>query len=296
MPKSGFVAIIGRPNTGKSTLLNRLVGEKVAIVSPVPQTTRNQIRGVVNCPEGQIVFIDTPGIHKPLHRMNQRMMKLVYAALEGLDLVLLIVDVSQPFGEGDRFVLDLLREKMLPSFLLLNKIDLIKKTALLPLMERYSTELNWLEVIPLSALTGENVSLLLNRIVAVLKEGPCYFSQDEYTDQPERSLAAEFVRERILHHTREEIPHSVAVVIEKFQEDTRLVRIYAAILVERHSQKGILIGQKGRMLKQIGTEARGELERLLNTRVYLELFVKVRPHWRDDEAVLDEIGISKINP
>ncbi|MFI5174051.1 MAG: GTPase Era [Terriglobia bacterium] len=296
MPKSGFVAIIGRPNTGKSTLLNRLVGEKVAIVSPVPQTTRNQIRGVFNCPEGQIVFIDTPGIHKPFHRMNQRMMKMVYAALEGLDLVLLIVDTSAPFGEGDRFVLNLLRERGLPSFLLLNKIDLIQKTALLPLMGRYSTELNWLEVIPLSALTGENVSLLLDRIVAVLKEGPCYFSQDEYTDQPERALAAEFVRERILCHTREEVPHSVAVVIEKFEEGPRLVRIYAAILVERDSQKGILIGQKGRMLKQIGTEARIELERLLNTKVYLELFVKVRPNWRDDEAALDEIGITKINP
>jgi GTP-binding protein Era len=294
MPKSGFVAIVGRPNSGKSTLLNRVVGEKVAIVSAVPQTTRNQIRGIVHGPEGQIVFIDTPGIHRPLHRLNQRMMKMVYAALEGLDLVLLIVDASLPFGEGDRFVLNLLREKGLPSFLLLNKIDRIQKPDLLPLIARYADELSWIEVIPLSALTGENVDLLLKRIFAVLKEGPSYFSQDEYTDQPERILAAEFIREKILHHTREEVPHSVAVVLEKFEEGERLVRIYASILVERDSQKGILIGQKGRMLKQIGTDARWELERLLNTKVYLELFVKVRPNWRDNEAVLDEIGITKI--
>lgn len=294
MSKSGFVAIVGRPNSGKSTLLNRLVGEKVAIVSAVPQTTRNQIRGIVNGPEGQIVFIDTPGIHRPLHRLNQRMMKMVYAALEGLDLVLLIVDASLPFGEGDRFVLNLLREKGLPSFLLLNKIDRIQKTDLLPLIARYAHELSWIEVIPLSALTGENVDLLLKRIFAVLKEGPSYFSEDEYTDQPERILAAEFIREKILHHTREEVPHSVAVVLEKFEEGERLVRIYASILVERASQKGILIGQKGRMLKEIGTDARWELERLLNTKVYLELFVKVRSNWRDNEAVLDEIGITKI--
>lgn len=294
MPKSGFVAIVGRPNSGKSTLLNRVVGEKVAIVSAVPQTTRNQIRGIVNGPEGQIVFIDTPGIHRPLHRLNQRMMKMVYAALEGLDLVLLIVDASLPFGEGDRFVLNLLREKGLPSFLLLNKIDRVQKPDLLPLIARYAHELSWIEVIPLSALTGENVDLLLKRIFAVLKEGPSYFSQDEYTDQPERILAAEFIREKILHHTREEVPHSVAVVLEKFEEGERLVRIYACILVERDSQKGILIGQKGRMLKQIGTDARWELERLLNTKVYLELFVKVRSNWRDNEAVLDEIGITKI--
>ena len=294
MSKSGFVAIVGRPNSGKSTLLNRLVGEKVAIVSAVPQTTRNQIRGIVNGPEGQIVFIDTPGIHRPLHRLNQRMMKMVYAALEGLDLVLLIVDASLPFGEGDRFVLNLLREKGLPSFLLLNKIDRIQKTDLLPLIARYAHEMSWIEVIPLSALTGENVDLLLKRIFAVLKEGPSYFSEDEYTDQPERILAAEFIREKILHHTREEVPHSVAVVLEKFEEGERLVRIYASILVERASQKGILIGQKGRMLKEIGTDARWELERLLNTKVYLELFVKVRSNWRDNEAVLDEIGITKI--
>lgn len=294
MPKSGFVAIIGRPNAGKSTLLNRLVGEKVAIVSPVPQTTRNQIRGIVNHPEGQIVLIDTPGIHRPLHRLNQRMMKSVHAALEGLDLVLLIVDASIPFGEGDRFVLSLLKEKNLPAFLLLNKIDQIEKPALLPLIQRYASELNWLEVIPLSALTGENVDLLLERIFGVLKESPVCFPDDQYTDQPERALAAEFVRERILHHTREEVPHSVAVIIEKFEEGDRLVRIYAAIFVERASQKGILIGQKGRMLKQIGSEARRELERLLNTKVYLELFVKVRPRWRDDDTALDEIGITKI--
>lgn len=222
------------------------------------------------------------------------MMKMVHAALEGLDLVLLIVDATLPFGKGDRFVLNLLQEKGLPSFLLLNKIDRIEKTDLLPLITRYAHELSWIEVIPVSAQSGENVDLLLKRIFAALKEGPSYFTQDEYTDQPERILAAEFIREKILHHTREEVPHSVAVVLEKFEEGERLVRIYASIIVERDSQKGILIGQKGRMLKQIGTDARWELERLLNTKVYLELFVKVRPHWRDNEAILDEIGITRI--
>lgn len=294
MPQSGFVAIVGRPNAGKSTLLNRLVGEKVAIVTPVPQTTRNQIRGIVNRPQGQIVFIDTPGIHKPLHRLNRRMMKMVHAAFDGLDLVLLIVDASVPFGSGDRFVLNLIREKNLPSFLLLNKIDLIKKPALLPLIYKYSTEMNWKEVIPVSAQTGENVETLLGQIFCTLKEGPLYFPADQYTDQPERTLASEFVREKILLHTREEVPHSVAVIIEKYEEGLELVRIYASIVVERDSQKGILIGQKGQTLKQIGTEARLDLEALLNTKVYLELFVKVRPHWRDSEPILDEIGISKI--
>jgi GTP-binding protein Era len=294
MPKSGFVAIVGRPNAGKSTLLNRLVGEKVAIVSAVPQTTRNQIRGIANRPEGQIIFIDTPGIHKPLYRLNQRMMKQVYASFDGIDLVLLMVDATEPFGEGDQFVVNLLKEKGLCTFLLLNKIDHLEKTRLLPMIQKYSTLMNWAEVIPISALTGENLERLIGCIFGFLKEGPVYFPEDQYTDQPERALAAEFIREKILLHTREEVPHSVAVVVEKYEESERLVKIYGAILVERDSQKGILIGQKGRMLKQIGTEARLEVERLLNTKVYLELFVKVRPGWRDSESTLDEIGILKI--
>ncbi len=293
MSKSGFVASFGRPNAGKSTLLNRLVGEKVAIVSSVPQTTRNQIRGVLNQPAGQIVFIDTPGIHKPLHRLNQRMMKIVHASFDGLDLAMLIVDAAIPFGEGDQFVVNLFKEKKIPAFLLLNKIDEIEKPSLLPIIQHYSTLRDWVEIIPISAQTGENVDRLIAAIWPFLKEGPTYFPEDEYTDQPERVLAAEFVRERILHHTREEVPHSVAVVVEKFEETPNLIRLYASIIVERDSQKGILIGRKGSMLKQIGTESRREIERLLNVKVYLELFVKVRPHWRDNEALLDEIGIPK---
>lgn len=294
MTKSGFAAIVGRPNAGKSTLLNRLVGEKVAIVSPVPQTTRNQIRGFVNRPEGQVVLVDTPGIHKPMHRLNQRMMKMVHAAFDGIDLALLIVDAAVPFGEGDRFAVNLLKEKKVPAFLLLNKIDLMDKPTLLPMIRKYSALMEWAEVVPISSKTGENVDRMLQLVFAFLKEGPVYFPEEEYTDQPERNLVSEFIREKILLHTREEIPHSVAVVVEKFEETPSLIRVYAAILLERDSQKGILIGQKGRMLKQIGTEARLDLERLLNTQVYLELFVKVRPRWRDSEAILDEIGIDKI--
>lgn len=293
MPKSGFVAIVGRPNAGKSTLLNRLVGEKVAIVSPVPQTTRNQIRGIVNRPEGQIVFIDTPGIHRPLHRMNQRMMNLVHSAFEGLDLVLLIVDSAVSFGQGDRFAINLIRGKTVPVILVLNKIDEIEKAKLLPLIQTYASQMQWNEVIPISALTGENVELLLQSVFKILKEGPCHFSEELYTDQPERALAAEFIREKILLQTREEIPHSVGVLIEKFKESPSLVRIYAAIYVERDSQKGILIGQKGRRLKQVGSDARRDLQKLLNTRVYLELFVKVRPDWRNSETALDELGLAR---
>jgi GTP-binding protein Era len=294
MTKSGFVAIVGRPNAGKSTLLNRLVGEKVAIVSAIPQTTRNQIRGIVNRPEGQIVFIDTPGIHKPLHRMNQRMMKQVHAAFDGIDLALLMVDVTASFGEGDKFVIELLKEKDVPTFLLLNKIDQVEKLKLLPIISRYSMLMKWGEVIPISALLGENEDRLMKCIFDFLKEGPVYFSEEQYTDQPERALASEFIREKILLHTREEIPHSIAVLVDKYEEGERVIRIYASIVVDRDSQKGILIGRKGNMLKQIGTEARLDLELLLNAKVYLELFVKVRPQWRDNEAILDEIGIQRI--
>ncbi len=293
MPKSGFVSIIGRPNAGKSTLLNRLVGEKVAIVSAAPQTTRNQIRGMVNRPEGQIVLIDTPGVHKPLHRLNERMMKMVHAAFDAVDLTLLIVDASVPFGEGDQFVIKLIQEKAAPSILLLNKTDLMEKPRLLPIIEHYSRLHKWSEVIPISALKGDNLEPLILSIFARLKEGPIYFPADQYTDQPERALAAEFVREKILRHTREEIPHSVAVLVEKFEESRELIKIYCCILVEHGSQKGILIGQRGSMLKRVGTEARRDLERLLNTKVYLELFVKVRERWRDNDALLDELGITK---
>lgn len=281
---------MGRPNVGKSTLLNRLVGEKVAIVTPVPQTTRNQIRGILTCPDGQVVLVDTPGIHKPKHRLNDRMMKQVHAAFDGLDLVLFMADASASIGEADIFAIQLLRKRKIPSFLLLNKIDLIDKTRLLPLIQTYAAREEWKEIIPISARTGDGLEELLRCIFGVLKEGAPFFPDDQYTDQPERAMAVEFIREKIMLNTREEIPHSAAVMIDKFDEAQSLVRIYASILVERESQKGILIGQKGSMLKRIGTAARLDLERLLNTRVYLELFVKVREHWRDNDVLLDEIS------
>ncbi|MDD5543620.1 MAG: GTPase Era [Acidobacteriia bacterium] len=289
MPKSGFVAIVGRPNVGKSTLLNRLIGEKVAIVSPVPQTTRNQIRGILNRSEGQVIFVDTPGIHQPKHRLNERMMKQVHAAFDGLDLVLFMTDAASSRNEEEFFAFDLVRKKGIPSFLLLNKIDLIRKERLLPLIQTYAGRADWKEIIPVSAQTGDGVDLLIHSIFAVLKEGPPFFPPDQYTDQPERDLVVEFIREKIMLNTRQEIPHSVAVIIDRYEETPALVRIYASILVERESQKGIVIGQKGSMLKRIGSEARRDIERLLNTKIYLELFVKVRVHWRDDEAILDEI-------
>lgn len=280
---------MGRPNVGKSTLLNRLIGEKVAIVSPVPQTTRNQIRGILNRSEGQVIFVDTPGIHQPKHRLNERMMKQVHAAFDGLDLVLFMTDAASSRNEEEFFAFDLVRKKGIPSFLLLNKIDLIRKERLLPLIQTYAGRADWKEIIPVSAQTGDGVDLLIHSIFAVLKEGPPFFPPDQYTDQPERDLVVEFIREKIMLNTRQEIPHSVAVIIDRYEETPALVRIYASILVERESQKGIVIGQKGSMLKRIGSEARRDIERLLNTKIYLELFVKVRVHWRDDEAILDEI-------
>jgi GTPase len=287
--KSGFVAVVGRPNAGKSTLVNALVGEKVSIVTPVPQTTRNRILGIVNRPGSQIVLMDTPGIHKPLSRLNAQMMTFVRQALTERDLTVLIVDASKDFGRGDEFALALLKQYAPRSILTLNKIDLIEKTRLLPLMDRYSKLYEFEEIIPVSALQGEGLSVVLDALLLRLPEGPQYFPPETYTDQPERFLAGEIVREKIIRHTRQELPYVTAVLIEKFEEGETLTRIYATIVVEKESQKPIVIGAGGAKLKQIGAEARHDLEKLLPPKVYLELYVKVEPHWRDSQQMVAEL-------
>ena len=293
--RSGYVALVGRPNAGKSTLLNRLVGEKIAAVSNKPQTTRHQIRGVITRPEGQIVLVDTPGVHQPGYLLNRRMMAAVHDALEGVDLVLLIRDASVPTGNGDLYVLNLVKESGKPAMLLLNKTDRLKeKSQLLPLMEWYGRESEWRAVVPVSALKGHMVDVLIGEIVRHLPEGEPIFGEDELTDQSMRTLVSEIVREKILHTTGEEIPYVTAVVTEKYEEESEdLTRIYCAIYVERASQKKIVIGRGGERLKEIGTRARQDIERLVGHRVYLELFVKVEEDWRNSERALNELGITE---
>lgn len=287
--RSGFVAIVGPPNTGKSTLLNALIGTKVAIVSRKPQTTRNRIQGILNRENAQIVFMDTPGIHRPESFLNKQMMGEVEQALEGVDLVLLVVDASRSLGEVDRQGIELVKKHRGPAFLLPNKIDLIEKQELLPLLDSCQSAHSFAECIPISALTGENLDRLMEKIIARLPEGPAYFPTDQITDQPERFLVAEIIREQVFERTRQEVPYTTAVIVEKFEELERLIRISAAILVEREGQKGILIGAKGSMLKEIGSQARKELERLLGTSIYLELFVKVQPNWREKPAIVRQL-------
>ncbi len=279
--KSGFVAVVGRPNAGKSTLVNALVGSKVSIVTAVPQTTRNRILGIVNRPPAQIVLMDTPGIHRPLSRLNEQMMSFVRQALAERDLAILIVDASERFGHGDDFAVGLLKEYGPRTILALNKIDRIRKLQLLPLMQRYSELYNFEEIMPVSALKGEGLTELLDALVRLLPEGPHYFPPEMYTDQPERFLASEIIREKIILHTRQELPYATAVIIESFEEGEKITRIYASIVVEKESQKPIIIGSGGEMLKQIGSEARRELERLFPPKVFLELYVKVEANWRD---------------
>ncbi len=291
--KSGFVSIIGRPNSGKSTLLNRIVGEKVSIVTDKPQTTRHVIRGIVTKPEGQIVFLDTPGIHKPIHRMNEQMMKAVRDAMADVDLLLLIVDASAAFGRGDEFTLELLRPVSTKKFLLLNKIDRIEKKQLLPLMERYSKLGSFEEIIPVSALTGENADRLLTEILRYLPEGPMFYPEDQITDQQERAMAAEMVREKLIVLTQEELPYSTAIVIDRFEEAETIYRIYATIYVERESQKPIVIGKNGQKLKAIGTAARKELESFFGRKIFLELHVKVKKDWRNDVDTLRVLGLGE---
>jgi GTP-binding protein Era len=291
---SGFVTILGRPNAGKSTLLNSLAGEKLAIVTHKAQTTRSRISGIVNVkrtgkhPAGQIVFIDTPGVHKPTDQLNRRMMQEVYDSLEGCDLILLIVDATAKFGTGDEFVLEIVRRAKVKTFLLLNKIDLIEKSRLLPAIEAWSERFPFAEIIPISAAKEKGKQELLNAVVNALPEGPRYFPEDQITDQPERFLAAELIREQLLIHTAQEVPYASGVRIESFEEGPKLTRIAAAIFVEREGQKAIIIGRQGAMLKQIGSAARRQIERIFGVKVFLELFVKVREGWRDNPREVDE--------
>lgn len=288
--KSGFVSLVGRPNTGKSTLLNALVGSKVAIVADKPQTTRVSIQGVVTLPEAQIVFLDTPGIHKADSPINKRMMDTVRAALEERDLLVFVADASRKFSEQDAQALDILKRSAAPVLLVLNKIDLVRdKSLLLPLIDRYRCLHEFADIVPVSALTGDGLEMLRKEIVARLPEGPAYFPEDHITDQPERFLAAELLREKILRETREEVPHSVAVLVDSWEETPRLVRIYTTVLVEREGQKGILIGKGGAMMKRVGTLARQEMEALLGHKIVLDVRVKVQPKWREQAGFLDAL-------
>ncbi len=287
---SGFVSILGRPNAGKSTLLNALTGAKLAIVSDKPQTTRTLVQGVMTTEGAQIVFVDTPGIHKPDSLFNSRMMETIRAALDQRDLLIYVADASRPPSEAEWEGIELIRKTDTPVLLALNKIDRVKrKDLLLPLIEQYRSRHEFAEYVPVSALTGEGIGELRSEIVARLPEGPAYFPSDYITDQPERFLAAELIREKLLGGTREEVPHSIAVIVEKWEETPKLTRISATIYVERPGQKGIVIGSGGAMLKRIGMLAREEIERLLERKVFLELYVKVRPHWREDKQFLNEL-------
>ena len=291
--KSGLVALIGRPNAGKSTLLNRLVGEKIAAVSNKPQTTRHRIKGVVTRDDGQIVFIDTPGVHKPGHMLNRRMMAAVHDAILSVDLLVLMRDASVTTGNGDRFVLDLVKNAYKPVVLLLNKIDKIKnKAELLPLIDRYRSEHDFAEIVPASSLKGDAIDELLHSIIEHLPEGEPLFGTDELTDEPLRSIVAEMVREKILASTGEEIPYVTAVVTELFDEsDPELTQIFCAVYVEKPSQKKIVVGKQGARIKDVGTKARVDIEKLLGKKVFLKLFVKVVDDWRNRARDLDDIGI-----
>jgi GTP-binding protein Era len=290
--KSGFVAFLGRPNAGKSTLLNRIVGHKLAIVSDKPQTTRTRIVGVKNYDAGQVVFVDTPGVHKPTHRMNRRMVEVALDAMREVDLLALVVDVSVKPGPGDRYLLKLVQDVKTPAILALNKVDLVSKPKLLPIIETYSRAHPFVEIVPISAVDGTNVDVLETLFVRHLPDGEPLYPADYVTDQPERFFISEIIREQVLQMTHDELPFSTAVVIDRFDEsDASILKLYCTILVERDSQKGIVVGKGGEMIKQIGTVARLALEVHFETRVFLDLHVKVKSEWRNDERVLDEITI-----
>lgn len=289
--KSGFVSIIGRPNVGKSTLLNQVVGQKVAIMSDKPQTTRNKIHGVYTTETSQIVFLDTPGIHKPQSKLGDYMMKVAESTFREVDAILFLVDVVEGIGGGDRYIIDQLHDVKTPVILVLNKIDQVHPETLLPVIEKYSKLYDFAEIIPISARNGNNVTTLLEQTMKYLSEGPQYYPADQITDHPEQFVCAELIREKILHLTREEIPHSIAVAIEDMKvEPNGIVHISAIIFVERDSQKGIIIGKKGDLLKEIGKRARHDIESLLGSKIFLELWVKVQKDWRNHERVLRELG------
>jgi GTP-binding protein Era len=289
--KSGFVSIIGRPNVGKSTLLNQVVGQKVAIMSDKPQTTRNKIHGVYTTETSQIVFLDTPGIHKPQSKLGDYMMKVAESTFREVDAILFLVDIVDGIGGGDRYIIDQLQDVKTPVILVLNKIDQVHPETLLRVIEKYSKIYNFAEIIPISARNGNNVTTLLEQTMKYLSEGPQYYPADQITDHPEQFVCAELIREKILHLTREEIPHSIAVAIEDMKVETNgIVHISAIIFVERDSQKGIIIGKKGELLKEIGKRARHDIESLLGSKTFLELWVKVQKDWRNHERVLRELG------
>lgn len=305
--KSGFVALVGRPNAGKSTLLNKLVGQKLAIVSDKPQTTRNRIVGVKQVGgsagqqvSGQIVYLDTPGVHKPLHRLNVRMVDAALDTLSEVDVIALVVDASEPSGGGDQFLLDIVKKSKTPKVLVLNKVDLVEKTALLPRLAQYQAE-GFDDLVPVSALKGDNVDRLEQVLLSHLPDGDPIYPEDYLTDQPERFFVAELVREQVLQQTRDELPFSTAVVVDKFEEADpstplragakKLMKFYCTILVERESQKPILVGRAGSRIKAIGTASRKELEAFFDAKVFLDLHVKVKESWRDDERMLDSLGL-----
>ncbi|ANB60043.1 GTPase Era [Anoxybacteroides amylolyticum] len=290
--KSGFVSIIGRPNVGKSTFLNRVIGQKIAIMSDKPQTTRNKIQGVYTTDDAQIIFIDTPGIHKPKHKLGDFMMKVAQNALKEVDIILFMINAEEGFGRGDAFIIERLKEVNTPVFLVVNKIDQVHPDDLLPLIDRYRALYSFAEVVPISALQGNNVETLIEQIKSYLPEGPQYYPTDQVTDHPERFIIAELIREKALHLTREEVPHSIAVVIDSIErrEDSHTVYVGATIIVERDSQKGIIIGKQGRMLKEIGQRARVDIEALLGSKVFLELWVKVQKDWRNKLSQLRDFG------
>ncbi|CDQ18035.1 GTP-binding protein Era [Halobacillus karajensis] len=290
--KSGFVTIVGRPNVGKSTFMNRVIGEKIAIMSDKPQTTRNKIQGVMTDKESQIIFIDTPGIHKPKHKLGDFMVNVAENTLNEVDAVLFMINAEEGYGRGDQFILERLKRVDQPIFLIINKIDQVHPDQLLPLIDQYKEKMEFEEIIPISALEGNNVNHLLDVLKKHLPEGPQFYPEDQITDHPERFVISEFIREKVLHLTREEIPHSVAVVIEGIEprDEHNKVHIQAAIVVERKSQKGIIIGKQGSMLKEIGKRARKDIESLLGSKVYLELWVKVQKDWRNKQIQLSDFG------
>lgn len=287
--KSGFVAIVGRPNAGKSTLVNTLIGRKVAIVSPKPQTTRNRIQGILNRDDAQIVLVDTPGIHKPANVLSRQMMDELQHALDGIDVLSLVVDASADFGAGDRFSIEWAQRFHGPVFLVLNKVDRVKKPQLLPLIDRYRRLADFEEIFPISALSGEGCFDLANAWLGRLPEAPPFFPSDQFTDQPERFLAAELIREKAILATREELPHAIAVLVDSFDETENLIKIRATLYVEREGQKGILVGKAGETIKKIGIQARKELESIFGAKIFLELFVKVQSNWRQNSAMVRQL-------
>ena len=291
--KSGFISIIGRPNVGKSTFLNRVIGQKIAIMSDKPQTTRNKIQGVLTRDASQMIFIDTPGIHKPKHKLGEFMIKVSKNTLREVDIIMFMVNAEQGLGKGDEFILELLEGTKTPVFLVVNKIDQIHPDELVQIIETYKGKFPFAEIVPISALQGNNVDQLLETIDKYLPEGPQYYPADQVTDHPERFIISEMIREKVLHLTREEIPHSIAVVIDKIKRDDdneNMIRVQATIMVERDSQKGIVIGKRGSLLKTVGTEARKDIEMLLGSKVFLELWVKVQKDWRNKSSHLRDFG------